>query len=150
MKQINVDKYIKEFGEKEEAAIPILQGIQADYGYLPIDVMEAVCDASNIKKNRLYGVATFYSQFNLEKRGKHIIKVCKGTACHVKDADKLLLSLEQELGIGIGETTKDGLFTVETVACLGCCSLAPAIMIGEKVYGNLTPKKVKALLKDYE
>ncbi|OGI07472.1 MAG: NADH dehydrogenase [Candidatus Margulisbacteria bacterium GWF2_35_9] len=147
---INVDKYILEYGKEEEATIPILQSIQNDYGYLPIEVMEAVCNASNIKKSRLYGVATFFSQFKLEKRGKHIIKVCKGTACHVKDADKLLQALEQELGVPIGATSPDGQFTVETVACLGCCSLAPAVMIGDKVFGKLTPKKIKVLLNEFK
>jgi NADH-quinone oxidoreductase subunit E len=136
-------------GRDPEYAIPLLQEIQKRHGYLPEDLLEAVACESGIPPADLYGVATFYSQFRFVPQGKYLIRVCKGTACHVAGADILISTLEDDLGISEGGTTEDGLFSLEIVACLGCCSLAPVVMIGEKVYGKLTAAKVKKILKGY-
>ena len=108
MAQINVEKYIAGYGRTKEAAIPILQAIQNDYGYLPLDVLGKVCEESEITKSHLYGVATFYSQFKLTPKGKNAIKICKGTACHVKGADISIVAFKDQLGINIDQTTENG------------------------------------------
>ncbi len=148
--QKSAEFYVNEYGVDEAKTIPILQAIQADYGYLPIKLMQEVCEKSNIHYNRMYGVATFYSQFNLTPKGKNIIRFCAGTACHVKGAEKLIIAVSEELKIRVNETTSNGLFSLETVACLGCCSLAPVMMINDKVYGKMTIAKVKEILMDYK
>ena len=144
----SIDEIIKKNGKQEGAAIPILQDIQKNYGYLSIKHLKEVCNKTDIKHNRIYGIATFYSQFKLSPTGEHIIKICKGTACHVRGADNLIDSLKEELRIDVGETTADNKFSLETVACLGCCSLAPAVMIDDKVYGKLTATKLKQILRE--
>ncbi|MEP9411681.1 MAG: NADH-quinone oxidoreductase subunit NuoE [Candidatus Brocadia sp.] len=149
MSQVHVKKYIENYGKTKDAAIPILQAIQNDYGYLPLDVLNQVCEASEITKSHLYGVATFYSQFKLTPKGKNAIKICKGTACHVKGADVIIEAFKDQLDINIDQTTEDGEFSMETVACLGCCSLAPVVMINEDVYGGLSSSKVRSTLKKY-
>ncbi|MEI7941769.1 MAG: NADH-quinone oxidoreductase subunit NuoE [Candidatus Riflemargulisbacteria bacterium] len=143
----SIKQIIKEFGVEESSAIQILQAIQHDYGYISKEQMQEVCKNSSIKENKIYGIATFYSQFKLAPTGENLIRVCKGTACHVRGADNLLEVINEELHIGIGETTTDNKFTLETVACLGCCSLAPVIMINNKVYGKLTGDKLKVILR---
>lgn len=149
MAQANVKKYIESYGKTKEASIPILQAIQGDYGYIPLEVLDQVCEESEISKAHIYGVATFYSQFKLTPKGKNAIKVCKGTACHVKGADVTIEAFKDQLGINIDQTTEDGEFSMETVACLGCCSLAPVVMINEDVYGGLSSSKVRSTLKKY-
>ncbi|MCF6147035.1 MAG: NADH-quinone oxidoreductase subunit NuoE [Candidatus Kuenenia sp.] len=149
MSQSNVKKYLENYGNTKEASIPILQAIQGDYGYLPLDILDQVCEESEITKTHLYGVATFYAQFKLTPKGKNAIKVCKGTACHVKGADITIVALKDQLGINMDQTTEDGEFSMETVACLGCCSLAPVVMINEDVYGGLSSAKVRGTLKKY-
>lgn len=143
-----IKQIIKECGKEESSAIPILQAIQKDYGYISKEQMQEVCSNSSIKENKIYGIATFYSQFKLVPAGENLIRVCKGTACHVRGADSLLEVIKEELQIGIGETTSDNKFTLETVACLGCCSLAPVIMINGKVYGKLTGDKLRKILRE--
>lgn len=140
---------VTQVGSAKEKVIPLLQEIQSRRGYLPEDMIEAVADQAGIPASEIYGVATFYSQFRFTPMGKNLIKVCKGTACHVSGAEVLFSVLSEELGIGDGETTEDGLFTLGSVACLGCCSLAPVIMIGEKIYGKLTPSKIRKIIKGY-
>jgi len=130
--------------------IPVLQGAQAIYGYLPKEVMVRIAKELKVPPSQVYGVATFYAQFRFTPRGRHIIRVCHGTACHVKGAERLSAELENRLGIKPGEATPDLRFTLENVACLGCCSLAPVIMINEDTYGNLTPDKIKDILDKYE
>ncbi len=142
-----IKQIIKECGKEESSAIPILQAIQKDYGYISKEQMQEVCNNTSIKENKIYGIATFYSQFKLVPSGENLIRVCKGTACHVRGADNLLDVIKEELQIGIGETTSDNKFTLETVACLGCCSLAPVIMINGKVYGKLTGDKLREILR---
>ncbi len=136
-------------GSEPEKVIPLLQEIQSRHGYLSQELVEAVAKEINIPASRLYGVATFYSQFRFEPIGKHLIKVCKGTACHVAGAEKVYSILSEELNVDEGGTTADGLFTLESVACLGCCSLAPVVMIDDNIYGKLSPAKMTDILKEY-
>jgi len=140
-----VEKYKNESG----SLIPILQEIQESFGYLPEESLIFVSDEMDIPLGRIWGVVTFYGQFYLSPRGRNIIKVCHGTACHIGAAEKISDVLHQELGVDEGDTTEDGKFTVERVACLGCCSLAPCVMISEKTYGRLTPQKIKKIIKEY-
>ncbi|MCP4724408.1 MAG: NADH-quinone oxidoreductase subunit NuoE [bacterium] len=137
-------------GSEPENSIPLLQEIQNRHSYLPEDLVEAVACEANLPASRLYGVATFYSQFRFTPQGKHLIRLCKGTACHVAGADKISYIVEQELGIKEGETTDDLLFSFESVACLGCCSLAPVLMIDDEIYGKLTTSKIKKIIKEYK
>lgn len=138
------DKYYHQNGN----LISILQDTQEAYGYLPLEVLKVIADKTGIKKAKIYGVATFYSQFRLNPRGKYMILQCQGTACHVNGSESISAAIYEELGIKSGETTKDGMFSFEQVACLGCCSLAPVIMINGEAYGNLTPDKARQIIKD--
>ena len=136
-------------GSTRDKVIPLLQEIQKRHGYLPEDMIEAVAEEIGVPSSEIFGVATFYSQFRSTPMGEHLIKVCKGTACHVSGADVLFASLSDELNVEEGETTDDGMFTLDAVACLGCCSLAPVVMIDGKVYGKLTPSKIRKIVKGY-
>ena len=129
--------------------IPILQKIQAVYGYLPPNVLTAVSSRTGIAASRIYGVATFYEQFHLEPHGRHTIRCCRGTACHVKGGRDIIRTIRKILGVEEGETTKDMLFTFETVACLGTCFLGPVMMVDNDYYGHLAPNKVKYILERY-
>ncbi|MBU1240081.1 NADH-quinone oxidoreductase subunit NuoE [Myxococcota bacterium] len=144
-----VSKIIEETGKGAEMAIPILQKIQDHFRYLPMEALEEVCRHSAITPSQLYGVATFYSQFRLKPVGEVIIKVCHGTACHVGRAATITEALEEEFQIKDGESTPDMKFTLESVACVGCCSLAPVVVIGKDTYGKLSPKKVVEIVKEY-
>lgn len=138
-----LDKYQR----NKNKLIPILQDIQAEYKYLPEEIMDYVSSGLSISPSTVYGVATFYTHFTLEPKGKHVIKVCDGTACHVKKSEGILQVLEKELGLNKdNKTTKDMLFTLETVACLGACGLAPVVVIDEKVHGLMTPASTIELL----
>ena len=140
---------VADVGSEPEKVIPLLQEIQNRHGFLSQELVEAVAVEIKLPVSRLYGVATFYSQFRFEPIGKHLIKVCKGTACHVAGAEKVYSIITEELGVKEGGTTADGLFTLESVACLGCCSLAPVVMIDDSIYGKLSPSKVSKILKEY-
>jgi NADH-quinone oxidoreductase subunit E len=140
---------LNKYTNDESNLIPILQMVQEAYGYLPQDVMEKLCEVTGLFPSQVMGVATFYSQFRLKAAGENIIKLCFGTACHVNGAEKIGEALEDELKIKIGETSKDGKFTLETVACLGCCSLAPVMMIGNEAYGRLTPDSARKIIRDF-
>jgi NADH-quinone oxidoreductase subunit E len=133
-----------------EYAIPLLQDVQGHYGYLSEENMTFVAKHLNMPTSKVYGVATFYNQFRLLPLGKNVIKVCRGTACHVKGSSEILEVLQTELEIQPGETTSDGLFTLETVACIGACSIAPVIVINDEFFGRLTPKEARSLLKNYD
>ncbi|MFC1693509.1 NADH-quinone oxidoreductase subunit NuoE [Candidatus Latescibacterota bacterium] len=136
--------------QKENGSlIPLLQSAQEFYGYVPEMAMHNIGEILNIPVADIYGVITFYSQFRTKPLGKHIIKICQGTACHVNGARPILSALKNELGIGIDETSDCGRFTLQSVACLGCCSLSPAMMINSKTYGSLTQDKIKKILKTY-
>lgn len=140
-----LDKYDK----SPQKLIPILQEIQEEYKYLPEDIMTFISTALGVSPAKIYGVATFYSHFTLEPKGKYIIKVCDGTACHVKKSEGILNMLEKELGLGKScKTTGDKLFTLETVACLGACGLAPVVVINDRVHGLMTPERTLELISD--
>jgi NADH-quinone oxidoreductase subunit E len=128
--------------------IPLLQGAQDLYGFIPRSVFEKISAETGLPLSDMYGVATFYAQFRLKPVGKHIIKVCHGTACHVQNAKEITESLEEALHVRDGETTEDRLFTLESVACLGCCSLAPVMMISEQAYGKLTGNEAVKVIKN--
>lgn len=129
--------------------IPVLQKAQDLYGYLPVEVLKSIADYFNKPYSEVFGVATFYAQFHLKPRGKNIIRVCMGTACHVRGGQKILEKISKELGVNPGETTEDGKFTLESVACIGACGLAPVIMINDDTHGRLTPDVVKNILGKY-
>ena len=143
-----IDPLIKKYKGKKGNLIPILQGAQNMYGYLPEEVFFKISELTGLKLSEMYGVATFYTQFRLNPVGKHIVKVCHGTACHVQNATAISEALEDALGIKDGETTEDRLFTLESVACLGCCSLAPVMMIGDETYGKLTGNQAVKIVKE--
>ena len=128
--------------------ISILQKTQDIYGYIPIDAVYHIAERTGSTPAKVLGVATFYSQFRLQPVGKYLIMLCQGTACHVNGSEKIEKTIKDELGISDGETTEDGLFTLKNVACLGCCSLSPVMMINEETYGSLTPEKTKAILRE--
>ena len=139
-----LDQYAKVPG----SLITILQKAQDIYGYLSVDTINYISEATGIKPAKIYGVATFYAQFRLQPIGKYLIMLCQGTACHVNSSELILQTIKDELGIEDGETTEDGLFSLKCVACLGCCSLSPVMMINENTYGSLTPEKTKKILKE--
>ncbi len=134
---------------KKGSLIPLLQEIQEHYGYVPGEAVDLVAEELQLFPVDIYGVMTFYSQFHLRPRGKNIIRVCQGTACHVMGGKEILDYLSDKLGIGDGETTEDGLFFLERVACLGCCGMAPVIMINQDFHGNCTIKKLDSLIEKY-
>ena len=144
-----VDRIAEGLTGARGALIPMLQQIQAEIGYLPPAVMERIAERSGVPAARVFGVASFYSQFRFEPVGRHIVRVCHGTACHVQGAVAVTEAIYDELGVAEGGTTEDGEFTVEPVACLGCCSLAPVIMIDEDTYGRLTPEQARDIVKNY-
>ncbi len=129
--------------------IQILQDIQTEFNYLPEIVIGYIAKEMNMSEHNIYGVATFYSQFKFIEPGKHQIRVCMGTACHVLGAQSLQDKISRELNIQPGETTEDGEFSIESVYCLGCCALAPVMVIDENVYGNMTAAKVNKILRKY-
>ncbi len=131
------------------AVMPVLQQAQDVYGYLPIEVQTMIAEGLDVPLSDVYGVATFYSQFSLNPKGKHRISVCLGTACYVKGADKLLEAIKEALGIDVGECTADGLFSVDATRCVGACGLAPVMMVDEDVYGRLTPDEVPGIIAKY-
>ena len=151
----NMDKYaalqqvIDTLKNEPGALMPIMQQAQEIFGYLPEDVQNIIAKGLDIPVSDVYGVATFYAQFNLEPKGKYIISVCLGTACYVKGAQLVLDELEKVLGVPAGSTTPDGLFTLNATRCLGACGLAPVIMVNDDVYGRLTPDQVAGVIEKY-
>lgn len=141
---------LNEYGGVSSNLITILQKAQGIYGYLPKDVMYHIAENVGVTPAEVMGVATFYSQFRLSPIGKYLIMSCQGTACHVNGSERVSAAISEYLGIGNGETTEDGLFTLEEVACLGCCSLAPVIMINGEAYGNLTPDSAVEVIKNIQ
>ena len=133
----------------EGQIIPLLQRLQDAYGYLPKEVVLEVCELTGLPASRVFGVATFYSQFYLEPRGRHLVRCCRGTACHVRGGRRILDSLQRALGIRDGETTADMQFSLETIACLGTCFLAPVVMVDHDYYGNVSADQVNRILKQY-
>ena len=142
-------KVLKGFTKKRYNLIPVLQKVQGSLGYLPREAMTEIAEYLDIPAIDVYGVTTFYNQFRLEPVGKHIIRVCVGTACHVRGATKVVEEVERQLGIEAGETTKDGKFTLETVNCLGACALGPLVVVDEDYHGKMDARKVSRMLKQY-
>ena len=143
-----IDKVLKEYADTPGSLIAILQKAQAIYGYLPADVIYYIAENTGVSPAKVMGVATFYTQFRLEPVGKYMLMLCQGTACHVNGSERIAAALQEELGIGDGETTADGLFSIKHVACLGCCSLSPVMMINEDTYGSLTPDKALSIIRE--
>ncbi len=144
-----IEEVITKYPKSREHLISILQEVQAEYGYLSKDSINRISAFLNLPSSKIFGVATFYNQFKLNAPGRIQIAMCRGTACHVKGSLNLLDACRQVLGIEVGETTKDGLFSLETVACLGCCSIAPAMMVNGKFFGRLDKKKVESLIETW-
>ena len=143
-----IDPLIRKYKGKKGNMIPLLLGTQEIYGYLPRMAFEKIASEAGLNLSEMFGVATFYSQFRLKPVGKHIIKVCHGTACHVQNAKEISEALEEALKIRDGETTEDRFYTLESVACLGCCSLAPVMMISNQAYGKLTGNEATKIVKN--
>lgn len=140
-------RYLNEDGN----AISILQNTQDELGYIPEEAVDWLAEKSGIPASKLFGVVTFYAQFYMHPRGKHIITACCGTVCHVKGSHRILFQLQEELSFAKGEnTTRDGLFTLEKVACLGACSIAPVVVVNDKVHGRMTPDKIVKKLASYK
>ncbi len=143
-----INEVLDEYEGVQGSLITVLQKAQDIYGYLPKDVMYRIAERLGVTPAEVIGVATFYSQFRLSPIGKYLIMSCQGTACHVNGSEKVCAAGSSYLGIKSGETTPDGLFTLESVACLGCCSLAPVMMINGEAYGSLTPESAVKVIKD--
>ena len=150
MEVSKIDSIIQQYGARESAILGILQDIQVEEKYLPKEALEYVSQKMNIPLVQVFRIATFYNALSLKPRGRHKIDVCLGTACHVRGGGRILEKLERELGIPVGETTKDKKFTLESVRCLGCCSLGPVAVVDGKVFGRLGQDKVSGLLKEFK
>ena len=142
-----IENVLAEYAGVKGSLITILQKTQEIYGYIPGDAVYHIAARTGLTPAKIMGVATFYSQFRFQAVGKYLIMICKGTACYVNGADRIAETVKEELGIGDNETTADGLFSLSLVSCLGCCSLAPVMMINEETYGSLTPDKVRQILR---
>jgi len=145
-----LDRIVDEAGDEKGSLIPVLQKAQEVYGYLPPEVLRSISDRLGVSLTKVYGVVTFYSQFYLTPRGRHIVQQCDGTACHVRGAARLIETVEQELGITAGETTPDLKCTYEVVYCLGSCALAPMAIVDGQVARQLTPDKMRDIIKDLD
>ena len=143
-----LEPVLAEYAAVKGSLITILQKTQELYGYLPKSAIQTISARTGVPESEIMGVATFYTQFRLTPLGKHVVMLCQGTACHVNASELILATVRETLGIDDGETTADGLFTLECVACLGCCSLSPVMMIDGTAYGSLTPEKTKQILKE--
>ena len=145
-----IDKIVAKYRDKPGSLIPVLQQAQEVCGYLPHSVQRHVAKGMKISPSVVFGVATFYSFFTLVPRGKHVIRVCLGTACYVKRSEEIMEKLKAELGIKVGEITGDGKYSLEAVRCLGACGLAPVVVVGQDTYGDVAATKVMEIVKKYE
>ena len=145
-KLMQIKSIIEKYSNPEESLIAVLQDVQNDMGYISREAVECITELTGIPSSRIMGVASFYAGFRLKPVGKYRIMVCMGTACHVNGAERIGDTVGRVLGIEAGDVTEDGLFSWEEVACLGCCSISPAMMINDTAYGNLTPDKVKSII----
>ena len=145
-----LDQVLDKFKDQKGTIIPILQRAQDIYGYLPKEVLSYIADKTGIPASQIFGVATFYSQFYLQRRGRHIIRQCDGTACHVRGAARIVSAVEEELDIKAGETTPDYKATYEVVYCLGSCGLAPVAVIDDRVVGSLVPERMVEMVRELE
>ena len=144
-----ISAFIDEWKSKPGNLIMVLHQVQQTYGYIPRNIAIEISERLSVPLAKIYGVVTFYNFFKLEKAGKYKIQVCLGTACYIRGGDDLLNTLEKELGIGLNSTTPDGMFSIEAVRCLGCCGLAPVIVVNGNVHGRLTSKDVPAIIEQY-
>ena len=149
LNKARINKILEKHEHEVGGLIPILQEVQEIYGYLPEEILTYISKHSKVPLSKIYGIVTFYAQFSLVPRGKNTIKICQGTACHVKGGKRVLSKLEKLLGIKAGETSSDLKFTLETVRCLGTCFLAPVMMINHDYFGKLTPDRVSSILGQY-
>jgi NADH-quinone oxidoreductase subunit E len=149
MIQPEVTEILSKYEADQSSIIAILQDIQEQFGYLPRDVLTQVAGELNMPISRVMSLATFFSAFSLKPKGKHPIHICMGTACHVRGAQPMLEAFERELGIKDGDTAEDMSFSLDTVRCVGCCGLAPVVMVGEDVHGKISSAKVSSVLKKY-
>ena len=140
---------LKKYGKDKSQLVSILQDIQLEFNYLPRQALERLSKKMDIPQSQVYSMATFFRAFSLKKRGKHIVNVCLGTACHVRGAELIVESLERQLGIGRGQTTQDLNFTLESVNCMGCCATGPVVKIGEEYFGHMTNDKIEPMLQKY-
>jgi len=150
MNSSQIDSIIKQYGGKDSALLAILQDIQAKEKYLPKEILEQVAQKMKVPMARIFRIATFYNALSIKPRGRHKIDVCLGTACHVRGGNKLIDKLKRDLGIHVGETTRDKRFTLESVRCVGCCSLGPAVVVDGTVFGRVTQEKLPSLLRDFK
>jgi len=150
MIEAKVSEILNKYARDESSLIAMLQDLQEEYSYLPREALEQISREMNVPLSRILSLATFFRAFSLKPKGKHPINVCLGTACHVRGAQLILEKFERELGIKTGETTKDLLFSLDAVRCLGCCGLAPVVMVGEEVHGKVTQTKVPGIIKKYK
>lgn len=144
-----LDAAIEKYKDQPGALMPVMQAAQDIYGYLPIEVQKMIAEGLNVPLEKVYGIATFYAQFTLQPKGKYAISVCLGTACYVKGSGDIFEKLSEELGIGDGECTPDGTFSLESCRCIGACGLAPVLTVNEEVYGRLTVDDVSTILEKY-
>ncbi len=149
-KQEALEAILAKYKGTKGALIPVLQQAQDVYGYLPKEALEQISKEMKIPLSEIFGVCTFYAQFKLMPRGRNIIRVCLGTACHVRGGAKIFEKVQQTLGIKDGETTEDLRYTIESVACIGACGLAPVIMVNDETHGRLTPDRIPEILAQYE
>lgn len=144
-----ITEIVERYKDEETPLMMILEAIQSEYGYIPLEVQELVSKLTGIPVAEIYGVVTFYSFFSLTPKGKYVIGVCLGTACYVKGGQLVMDKFQEQLGIKVGETTADGLFTLDALRCIGACGIAPAISINGKVYPKMDPSKVAGIIKEY-
>ena len=147
-----MDRIVREIlshHDKKDGVLPVLEEVQATLSHIPKEAIAKIADSLNISTTQIYEVASFYSFLSVEPSGENVIRVCGSIPCFLKNSDVVVKTVEKELGIGVGETTSDGKFSLQMTNCIGACDKAPAMMINKKVYGNLTPEKVAEILKDY-
>ena len=145
-----LQEVLEQYDKDRDSLIPVLQAVQGTFGYVSEDAVDGIAHYLDISQSSIYGVATFYTQFRFTRPGDHMIRVCLGTACHVKGGSQIMDEISRHLGIDAGETPPDYKFSLERVACFGSCALSPVVVVDDKVYGRMTPKKAKKILKEFE
>jgi NADH-quinone oxidoreductase E subunit len=145
-----INAIIEKHKDRKWALIPLLQNVQEEFGYIPPESIEPIAEALRLFPIQVQGVITFYAQFSMKPRGKYVIRACRGTACHVRGGKSILKIIKRELALDVGQTTEDYQFSLETVACLGACFLAPTMMVNKTYFGKLSPPKINSILKQYE
>lgn len=144
-----LNEILEEYRDQKWALIPLLQEVQEEFGFIPPESIEPIADTLNMFASKVQGVITFYAGFSLKPKGRYVLRICRGTACHVKGSRSILRLVKKELDLEEGETSQDYQFTLETVACLGACFLAPTMMVNRDYYGRLNPVKVTSVLGEY-